>query len=197
VTAQTWDAYDASAKDYIARYESYSTPDALENVEEIIKRHTGVMLDIGAGTGRDAHWFSARGFHVTAVEPSDEFRRYGQSKNDDVVWVNGALPNLNQLQGQEYDFILLNASWQHVPIDQRQNAFATLYQLCKKGGRMLITLRQGPVPDGRIMHPTSYAEIETLASDYPDLHVSGAAYSRKSLLYPDVVFGRAIIDKKS
>lgn len=199
MSVRAWDAYNAGAEDYIKRYESYSAQDALDGVEDVIAGFSGAMLDVGAGTGRDARWFKGKGFDVTAVEPSAKFREYGVNLSSDIRWVDDTLPKLQKIRSEKshFDFILLNASWQHVPSDERQEAFETLYNLCKPKGRIMITLRYGPTPPDRIMYPVSYTEIEALASRHASLCVSGKDYRRKShsLVHPEVVFGRAIIDK--
>ena len=40
----------------------------------------GTVLDIGAGSGRDAAWFSAQGYDVIAVEPSSGMRSRGATR---------------------------------------------------------------------------------------------------------------------
>jgi protein-L-isoaspartate O-methyltransferase len=44
---------------------------------------TGTVLDVGAGSGRDAAWFAARGHDVVAVEPTSAMRSEGQHRHPD------------------------------------------------------------------------------------------------------------------
>src|SRR5262249_43000794 len=59
--------------------------------------------------------------------------------------------------------ILLSAVWMHVAPADRRRAFRKLVALLKPGGRLAITLRQGPAEPGRAIHDVSQAEIEALA----------------------------------
>jgi hypothetical protein len=47
----------------------------------------------------------------------------------------------------------------------RARAFRKLATLLRPGGRMMLSLRQGPSGDGRDLHPTDPAEVERLATD--------------------------------
>lgn len=46
-------------------------------------------LDLGAGSGRDAMALAGRGWHVLAVEPAAELRRFGEAATRDreVQWL--------------------------------------------------------------------------------------------------------------
>jgi SAM-dependent methyltransferase len=59
--------------------------------------------------------------------------------------------------------ILLSAVWQHVPPADRPRAIRKMATLMKPGGLLVMSLRNGPAPEGRPMHPTSVSEIEGLA----------------------------------
>ena len=65
--------------------------------------------------------------------------------------------------GISFDFILVNAVWMFVAPSHRERAFRKLVTLLKPGGKIAITLRQGPVDADRGMHPVSTEEIEGLA----------------------------------
>jgi ubiquinone/menaquinone biosynthesis C-methylase UbiE len=60
---------------------------------------SGMVLDIGAGSGRDALWLAERGCQVIAVEPAADLLRIGQSKTAEhsvlrVQWLSDSLPEL-------------------------------------------------------------------------------------------------------
>lgn len=48
----------------------------------------------------------------------------------------------------------------------RKRAFRKLANLLKPGSRLVISLRHGPSPDERVMHPTSSQEIHQLAKQF-------------------------------
>lgn len=127
----------------------------------------GTVLDIGAGSGRDAAWLAERGHEVVAVEPSDALRKEGHRRHPHprIRWVNDKLPSLDHIQrlGLHYDFILASAVWMHIKPNDRDRAFRKIVRLLKPGGRLALTLRHGPAPPERGMHEVHGDEIERLA----------------------------------
>src|SRR6516225_45349 len=67
--------YAEEAPELLKRYESISFADAHRLVVQLIPTAPSRVLDIGAGTGRDAAGFAALGHSVVAVEPTEELRR--------------------------------------------------------------------------------------------------------------------------
>src|SRR6266849_3641252 len=57
----------------------------------------GTVLNVGAGSGRDAAWFSGQGYDVIAVEPSSGMRSEGQRLHPEprIRWINDQLPDLS------------------------------------------------------------------------------------------------------
>ena len=79
----TW--YDANAATVVARYEAHD-PAALNGwFENLLPNAPAVVMDIGAGSGRDAAWLAARGYEVLAVEPSTAMRTEATGK---LIWLN-------------------------------------------------------------------------------------------------------------
>ena len=56
----------------------------------------GPVLDIGAGSGRDAAWFAARGHSVVAVEPAASLRAEARARHPEpsIEWLDDRLPEL-------------------------------------------------------------------------------------------------------
>ncbi|BBE11144.1 hypothetical protein HH1059_20120 [Halorhodospira halochloris] len=52
------------------------------------------MLDIGAGSGRDAAWLAEQGHDVVAVEPAAELRQEAQRRHPDewISWLGNMVP---------------------------------------------------------------------------------------------------------
>ncbi len=126
------------------------------------------VLDVGAGSGRDAKWMASQGCEVIALEPANALRELGKQHTGDVVtWVNDELPALNQIValGIKFDVILLSAVWMHIPLSERERAFRKLSNLLAPNGRMIISLRHGEFDDGRVAYPVSSEEIAQLAKN--------------------------------
>ncbi|MBC7005374.1 class I SAM-dependent methyltransferase [Photobacterium sp. BZF1] len=132
------------------------------------------VLDIGAGSGRDALWFAENGCEVYAVEPAQALRTIGKqhTQSTEVVWLDDILPELKKVisLGIRFDYILLSAVWMHIPRSERNRAFRKLSNLLAPNGKLIITLRHGDFDDGRVNHGVSAEEIEQLAKERA-LHV--------------------------
>ena len=121
------------------------------------------VLDIGAGSGRDALWMAQKGHDVIAVEPADGLRALAKKKHSrqPIRWVKDNLPELQKINRLElkFELILLNAVWMHVPPRFKEEAFNNLVGLLSEGGNLVITLRYGPSPDERMMYPICKKEF--------------------------------------
>ena len=153
-------------------------PDLLKLYESIPfeKTHTAALrllppprrlLDIGAGTGRDAAGFAARGYDVVATEPVDEMRRGAMALHPDprIEWLNDSLPELAGLcrRKDRFDIVMITAVWMHLDDRERRCGMANVASLMRRGGVLVLTLRYGPVPPGRRMFEVSTRETIALA----------------------------------
>jgi protein-L-isoaspartate O-methyltransferase len=96
------EGYAREADALIERYERISAAEAHKSVLHLIPQAPARILDIGAGTGRDAAWFAANGHHVIAVEPTDELRKAAQRLHamPRIEWLDGSLPDLSVLRSR-------------------------------------------------------------------------------------------------
>lgn len=143
--------YEAAAEVLIPAWEQLSPAQIYAPVRAFLPAMPGHVLDIGAGTGRDAEWFAGQGHHVIAAEPVAAFRAAGQGRRG-VTWCNDSLPGLPSLRssGRVFDLIIANGVLHHLPADQRLQAMTTLCSLMKPESRMILSLRHGPTPEN---HP--------------------------------------------
>ena len=164
-SAITW--YDRHVADVAAAYEALD-PDQLHGwMRDLLPEAPGLVLDVGAGTGRDAAWLAGCGLDVVALEPSRKLREKGGRLHplSRIRWIDDQLPDLAMASrlGLRFDVLWLSAVWQHVLPAQRPRAFRKLVALLKPGGLLLVTLRHGPADPDRAMHPVTVVEIEQLA----------------------------------
>jgi SAM-dependent methyltransferase len=158
--------YGENAQALTRQYESVSFEDAHADVLALLPRPPAKALDIGAGTGRDAAALARRGFAVTAVEPTPQFRAIGQELHKDagIIWIDDALPDLATLPADaSFDLIMLSAVWMHLDTGERARAMPRVAGLLRSGAVMFLSLRHGPVPEGRIMFDVSADETAALA----------------------------------
>jgi len=74
VSVSGTEGYADEAEALVRQYESLSFADVHRQVMHLSPTTPSKILDIGAGTGRDAAGFAALGHRVTAVEPTAELR---------------------------------------------------------------------------------------------------------------------------
>jgi SAM-dependent methyltransferase len=187
--------YGESAPALVRQYESLAFADVHRDLLPLLPAAPARALDVGAGTGRDAAALAARGYRVTAVEPTPELRQEAQRLHPEAAirWLDDALPGLAAVRalGERFDIVLLSAVWMHLDVEERRTAMTAVAELLAPGGVMSLSLRHGPVPDGRRMFEVTAAETRALAEGHglATLHNSkGAAL----LNGPDVWWSRLV-----
>ena len=158
---------DLEAREAAARYEVVPATDVNHWLLDLLPQNKGCILDVGAGSGRDAAWLAAQGHDVVAVEPNPTMREEAEKRHPDPTFklLADGLPDLSKTfrTGLSFDFILMNAVWMFIAPGDRERAFRKLVTLLKPKGVIAMTLRRGPVEVDRGMHPVSTEEIERLA----------------------------------
>ncbi|MEH3145190.1 MAG: class I SAM-dependent methyltransferase [Methylobacterium frigidaeris] len=158
--------YGENAAALAEQYESITFAQVHRDVLHLFPAVPGRVLDIGAGSGRDAAALAGRGHRVTAVEPTRALRAQGQAIHAAVpiLWVDDALPDLDVVHrgGEHFDLVLLTAVWMHLDAAERDRAMARVASMLAPNGRVVLSLRHGPVPDGRRMFEVSPGETSEL-----------------------------------
>lgn len=193
------EGYAAEAASLLAQYESITFQQAQSSILHLIPSGPCRVLDIGAGTGRDAAGFTALGHRVVAVEPTDELRSAAMALHPDpnIEWVDDSLPDLARLAalGDAFDVVMLTAVWMHLDAAPRCRAMPQVARLTAPGGVMIMSLRYGPVPPGRRMFPVSadetirLAEAEGLVLKLTRSHQDGV-FKRPGVSWTRLAFAR-------
>ena len=146
VRASGTEGYADEAEALLRQYESIRFDDVHRHVLHLIPTAPSRVLDIGAGTGRDAAGFAALGHQVVAVEPTAELRRPAMRLHPSVriEWVDDSLPELASLieRADTFDVVMLTAVWMHLDERQRRRAMPVIARLVRPGGVMIFSLRQ-------------------------------------------------------
>lgn len=175
--------YDAHAATLADGYESVAFDDAYPFLVTLFEGSPLTVVDIGAGTGRDAAWIAEKGHTVFAVEPSEAMRTIGQKIHggSSIAWIDNRLPQFDdpRLVNREFDIVLAHAVWMHIPSASRDKAMQQLYTSTKPGGAAFVSLRLGPQDERRGMYEVSSNEFALRAvkagfavvpmGDYPDI----------------------------
>lgn len=162
--------YEQHVGRLVDQYESLAFEEVHASLLDLLPAPGATILDIGAGSGRDAAWFAARGDDVVAVEPSDAMRTHARALHPSprIHWLADSLPELAQLRrlGLTFDFILLSAVWMHVPPASRARALRKLATLLAPNGRIAISLRLGEPDATRAMRVVSLPELMALSQQF-------------------------------
>jgi SAM-dependent methyltransferase len=189
--------YDHGFEAYSAGWERVAFEAAHEAVLAHLPDKPGLVFDIGAGSGRDAAWFAGWGWSVVAVEPADRLRRHAQALHPSpgIAWEADRLPGLEKLlkRGVLADLIWLSAVWMHVAPADRSRAFRKLVTLLKPGGRLIMSLRHGPLPFDRPMHAVTSEEVERLAIEH-GLNVRAVTRSPDAAGRADITWTSIVLD---
>ena len=162
--------YGANASALAAQYESITFAEVHRDLIHLLPAPPAAVLDIGAGSGRDAAALARRGHPVVAVEPTDELRREGQRLHGALAieWVDDHLPTLHVLRQtkRQFELVLLTAVWMHLDLAEREAAMEAVADLVADGGQVFMSLRHGPIPDGRRMFDVSAEDTTKLAAKH-------------------------------
>jgi SAM-dependent methyltransferase len=156
------EGYAEEAAVLLAQYESISFAALHAPVLHLVPKAPCRVLDIGAGTGRDAAAFAEMGHQVVAAEPTAALRTAAMALHlsPRIEWLDDNLPDLGVLlaRGETFDVVMLTAVWMHLDAAQRRRAMPNVASLMRPGGVMIMSLRHGPVPPGRRMFEVSAEE---------------------------------------
>jgi SAM-dependent methyltransferase len=163
----TTEGYAREADALVDRWEKVSFTELHQPVLHLLPSAPSDVLDVGAGTGRDAACLAAMGHSVVAAEPTDELRASAIARHPSlrIEWLGDSLPDLASLveSRRTFDLVLLTAVWMHLDEGQRRRAMPKLASLVRTGGTMIMSLRHGPLPAERRMFDVGAEKTITLA----------------------------------
>ena len=161
--------YARDAPDLVESFERISSADVYAPVVHLLPTQPSRIVDVGAGTGRDAAWFAEQGHSVLAVEPTDALRAAGVELHPSarITWLSDTLPDLERTlaRGEAFDCVVVCAVWQHLSAGERARAMPKLARLVARDGRIVMVLRHEP-PDAQARgNDSQRKDAETLARD--------------------------------
>ncbi|MCX4747631.1 methyltransferase domain-containing protein [Kitasatospora sp. NBC_01287] len=206
--------YQDEAAALAEQYESVTFEQVHRGLLHLLPSAPARVLDLGAGSGRDAAALAALGHTVTAVEPTAALRELGERLHAGagIRWLDDALPALPRLTAEtaradgaetaaspagqaRFDLILVTAVWMHLAPAERAAAIGAVAALLAPGGTLLLTLRHGPVPARRRMFAVRPEEVlaQARAAGLRPVHQGerGDLHGRPDVRWTELGFGRA------
>src|SRR3954469_17759618 len=91
--------YREEAASLVTRYEGLRFEDVQREVIHLFPAPPAQVLDVGAGTGRDAAALARAGHHVTACEPTSELREPSRRLHPGLglTWLDDGVPELTRV----------------------------------------------------------------------------------------------------
>ena len=191
--------YNKNAIELAEQYDSLSFESVHNSWKQYWPEKCANVLDVGAGSGRDAQWFSKQGCFVVAVEPASALRQLAISNSSEqLLWVEDSLPDLVSVceLPHQYDLILLSAVWMHLNTAQKVESMKSLSQLLTEKGKLVITLRHGSFSDGRKTYGVSVTEIEKIGRSL-GLSVCYIADGEDSLMRAEITWQTVILESSN
>ncbi|MAN46839.1 MAG: methyltransferase domain-containing protein [Alphaproteobacteria bacterium] len=162
--------YAEEADDLFVRYEALSAAETHAHWRNLFPVPPVRTLDIGAGTGRDAAWLVSLGHSVLAVEPVETLRLRAAKLHPEpeITWLEDSLPDLanTHTRGERFGMVMINAVWMHLTMEERAAAMGRVAALAAPDARLFISLRHGPIPQGRRMFDVTGEETIALAAPH-------------------------------
>lgn len=140
------ESYDLAANRLVPQYERLTFEKVHSPIRDLIPKSNTHVLDVGAGSGRDAAWFAnGENNTVLAVEPSGKLRAAGKERHTaaNIRWLDDSLPGLDKVMRSKltFDLIWLSGIWMHIPRGARTRAFRKLVSVMRPGGSIMISIR--------------------------------------------------------
>jgi 2-polyprenyl-3-methyl-5-hydroxy-6-metoxy-1,4-benzoquinol methylase len=164
--------YDRQAGELARIYNNLSSSEILPGFESRLPAVSGQekhALDVACGSGRDALFLARKGFKVTAFDGSENMIKAAkeQCSHPGITYLQDVMPEIEKVKarGLFYDVILLSAAIMHLKEKEQKTLIDNLAGLCKAGGLIYMSVRQGPSPEGRDMYDVDIPKIKKMACD--------------------------------
>jgi ubiquinone/menaquinone biosynthesis C-methylase UbiE len=136
---KTIETYDRIAKQYSEKNKKIAPAVQRDFFVSLLPKG-GTILDAGCGYGRDAIYFSDRGFKVTAFDPSTGLINIAKEKNSKIDFLIGDLSTVSFPNGS-FDGIWCNAVIHHLSFEDQEKAVSKLVSFLKSGGILYLLNR--------------------------------------------------------
>jgi len=160
---QTLEYYDKNAIDFFAGTVNIDMSSLYKRVEAYLKPNAHI-LDLGCGSGRDSKYFLNRGYHVTAVDGSEQLCQLASEVIGQEV-LHLRFRDLNFYE--EFDAVWACASLLHVEKGQMTAVLQRIFKSIKPGGILYASYKYGDtqrIKENRLFNDYMERDLEMLFS---------------------------------
>jgi len=160
---QTLEYYDNNAIAFFAGTVNIDMSSLYKRVEAYLKPNAHI-LDLGCGSGRDSKYFLNRGYHVTAVDGSEQLCQLASEViGQEVLHLRFRDLNFHE----EFDAVWACASLLHVEKGQMTAVLQRIFKSIKPGGILYASYKYGDtqrIKDNRLFNDYMERDLEMLFS---------------------------------
>ena len=163
----TLEYYDKNAIAFFAGTVNIDMSSLYKRVEAYLKPNAHI-LDLGCGSGRDSRYFLNRGYHVTAVDGSEQLCQLASEVIGQEV-LHLRFCDLNFYE--EFDAVWACASLLHVEKGQMTAVLQRIFKSIKPGGILYASYKYGDtqrIKENRLFNDYMERDLEMLFSGIDD-----------------------------
>ena len=140
-------AYEASAEDYFGKNNDMSKvePEALMFLA-MLDLPPKKILDVGCGHGRDAKYFSEKGYRVEGIDLSDKLLEKARAQAPKADFYRMDMRKMT-FPDETFDGLWSMASLLHLPPEEASSAMKEYHRVLKSSGLMYLSVLEGNGPD--------------------------------------------------
>jgi len=159
----TLEYYDKNAIAFFAETVNIDMSSLYKRVEAYLKPNAHI-LDLGCGSGRDSKYFLNRGYHVTAVDGSEQLCQLASEViGQEVLHLRFRDLNFHE----EFDAVWACASLLHVEKGQMTAVLQRIFKSIKPGGILYASYKYGDtqrIKENRLFNDYMERDLEMLFS---------------------------------
>jgi ubiquinone/menaquinone biosynthesis C-methylase UbiE len=160
----TIESYNKTAKEYDKNTNNFIQENYKKKFLSKIKSG-GLILDIGCGAGRDAKYFTEKGYEVIGIDMSSELLNIAKLNAPKAKFKLMNMKNI-EFDSNTFDGIWANASLVHLPQEYLVKVLSSIYKILKPNGYFYVSVKQG---EGEMLSSDSrYKGVEKFWSYYSE-----------------------------